>query len=706
MGESGRVCKVCLNTDFALAFDPSRWKTNGPDGKPLKYLDDRNIEHHPSIASLRASALQGCPTCLFFMEVLGQPLRLQEPEPWGKHEAIDSKKRKKAAKRQFDAARSHEEKLGPCVISAIGVRHIHQDLFPSDGAVAGFWYGSRGSARNSYKAVGVIASDSSPKSIGTRNLLNYTDTGLCREWLKQCQSEHHDCPPVSECNLPTRLIDVGEPSNYAQPRLVETRGQRGQYVTLSHCWGTSKPPSTTKANLSSRLSSIPLDSMPKTFRDAINIVRVLGYRYIWIDSYCIVQDDDTDWHRECATMAAVYSNCVVTLAAPFASDCHAGFSRGLHPIPAERWCDIPVHWPGATIPDQLRVIHPYDRFCGRVDWDESPLAKRAWVLQEHLLSPRWLYFGKDSLYFECPTAKFDEHLRVPLVLSKVIVGTYWDTPKDVLSFTTYEDGLKKWYDMIRTYSNLCLTSESDRLPALSGIASRFATKLGDEYIAGIWRRDLAFGLIFKVADPDSASRSMNPSSIPGPSWSWYSCDRRVEPLCSNHNRFTVKSSHGTYDRALFDSWICFGPLIEVISLSATPLGTNSFGAVRDAKLTVMGRLQSVWYSHGKVHSNEDGKVFGELSQDVAGTFEWDRTTKVFMLPIAICGNWVDDWDHARSWHALALKEVLSEPKTYLRIGLIHKLKYESREAFDSEDSPRWRVWKFLFTPELQQLHLV
>tara|TARA_R110002003_G_scaffold206_1_gene15740 strand:+ start:1482 stop:2342 length:861 start_codon:yes stop_codon:yes gene_type:complete len=280
------------------------------------------------------------------------------------------------------------------------------------------------------------------------------------------------------------------------------------------------------------------------------------------------------------------------------------------------------------------------------------------------------------------------------------------TSKDVLSFSTHGDGLSRWYRMIGKYSNMCLTYGSDRLPALSGIASRFATKLGDEYIAGMWRRDLVFGLIFKVADPGSAFRSMNPSSIPGPSWSWYSCDRRVRPLIGSHDRFTVKSSHGTYDRALFNSYKCFGPLIEVISLSATPLGTNSFGAVRDAKLTVMGRLQTVWYSDGHVHSNEDGGVFGELSQDVAGTFEWDRRTKVFMLPIAICGDWVDDWLPRSLWHALALTEVLSEPKTYLRIGYIHELKNERHIAVDPEHPSRWKVWNCLFTPELQQLHLV
>lgn len=253
---------------------------------------------------------------------------------------------------------------------------MHEKLASPKDAVAGFRYGPTygflGTA-----AIGLIASASSPDCIGTRNQLNCTDTGLCREWLKQCHTEHHTCPPISNRSLQTRLIDVGEPITGIDPKLIETGGQQGQYITLSHCWGQSKPPSTTKTNLSSHMSSMPLQSMPKTFRDAVKLVRLLGHRYLWIDSYCIIQDDEADWHRECASMAAIYSNCVVTLASPYASDCNAGFSRGLHPIRAETWCDIPVHWPGLTTPDFIRAIHPYNWNCGLGDWDRSPLATRA-----------------------------------------------------------------------------------------------------------------------------------------------------------------------------------------------------------------------------------------------------------------------------------------------------------------------------------------
>lgn len=114
-----------------------------------------------------------------------------------------------------------------------------------------------------------------------------------------------------------------------------------------------------------------------------------------------------------------------------------------------------------------------------------------------------------------------------------------------MKFETYGEGLAKWYRMLYAYSNLCLTYENDRLPALAGIASLFAKKLNDEYIAGLWRKDLVFGLIFKVVGEDGAFRSRIPSATVGSSWSWYSCNRRVTMRISFDNRYTVASYNDT-----------------------------------------------------------------------------------------------------------------------------------------------------------------
>jgi hypothetical protein len=51
---------------------------------------------------------------------------------------------------------------------------------------------------------------------------------------------------------------------------------------------------TTTTNLEERKHSIPFDSMPLTFKDAIQITRELGIDHLWIDSLCIPQDSPED----------------------------------------------------------------------------------------------------------------------------------------------------------------------------------------------------------------------------------------------------------------------------------------------------------------------------------------------------------------------------------------------------------------------------
>jgi Heterokaryon incompatibility protein (HET) len=119
--------------------------------------------------------------------------------------------------------------------------------------------------------------------------------------------------------LPTRVIDVGLPEASTEPRLIISNGRDGAYITLSHCWGVpdpSKPPLlTTAANLSAMIKEIPLESMPLNYRDAVVTTRKLSFRYLWIDSLCIIQDSVEDWEAESAKMGEVYQNAQLTIAA-------------------------------------------------------------------------------------------------------------------------------------------------------------------------------------------------------------------------------------------------------------------------------------------------------------------------------------------------------------------------------------------------------
>lgn len=72
---------------------------------------------------------------------------------------------------------------------------------------------------------------------------------------------------------------------------------------------------TTKANIQQRSNGVLISGLPKSFQDAVNITRELGYGLIWIDRICIIQDDEQDWERESADMASIYMNAVLTLSA-------------------------------------------------------------------------------------------------------------------------------------------------------------------------------------------------------------------------------------------------------------------------------------------------------------------------------------------------------------------------------------------------------
>jgi hypothetical protein len=154
--------------------------------------------------------------------------------------------------------------------------------------------------------------------------------------------------------LPTRLLDVDPVAQTV--RLVDTASlslgisDGVPYVALSHCWGadTAVRCTTTRANEAERRRSIACGLLPKTFQDAILITRKLSFRYMWIDSLCIIQDDPSDWQHESSRMASVYQGAALTLAATDAEDGAGGcFLDVLDP-------PIPVRYRPGVAPALIR----------------------------------------------------------------------------------------------------------------------------------------------------------------------------------------------------------------------------------------------------------------------------------------------------------------------------------------------------------------
>jgi Heterokaryon incompatibility protein (HET) len=78
-------------------------------------------------------------------------------------------------------------------------------------------------------------------------------------------------------------------------------------------------------NYASCLEAISIASLTPLFQDAINFTKLIGMKYIWIDSLCIIQDYLEDWKRESKKMGLIYRRASFNIAAMSFED----GSRGL-----------------------------------------------------------------------------------------------------------------------------------------------------------------------------------------------------------------------------------------------------------------------------------------------------------------------------------------------------------------------------------------
>ncbi|KAG5751657.1 hypothetical protein H9Q70_005713 [Fusarium xylarioides] len=150
---------------------------------------------------------------------------------------------------------------------------------------------------------------------------------MIRGWIRDCIDYHEDCKVVSEDRpFPTRVVYVGDDDT--EPHLFIPRSEdRGRYIALSHCWGDVMPLKTTRATFAEFCQKVDFARFPKTFQEAMVVCRKLNIEYLWIDSLCIIQDDEHDWAVESPKMCDVYQNAYLTIAAAAAHNSSEGLFR-------------------------------------------------------------------------------------------------------------------------------------------------------------------------------------------------------------------------------------------------------------------------------------------------------------------------------------------------------------------------------------------
>lgn len=343
-------------------------------------------------------------------------------------------------------------------------------------------------------------------------------------WLRECRQTHQQsCAALRwSSENPTRLIKIV--SETALQLCTHFNGAQARYVALTYAWGSSsltdeeseaiQKGMTTCANVESRTASFSPSDLPATLRDALTLLRRMGVSYAWIDSVCIIQDAENgqDFALEAPKMHRYYGNALFTLAvcsnekatSPFLVD-RLAYSHTLLP------CHLRGRWLAPLSSPLSDVLH------------RSPLAQRAWTLQEEHLSPRILYWTPTRVYWSCAAAQHSE----TATQAPTVTRDASDTSRGFLKACrqgTLGPLHKEWMSLVTSYAQRDMTNISDRFAALSGLASRYQSSLAlrDTYLAGLWKSTLAHDLSWQVLN---ASR-LSPLR-PLPSWTWASL-----PLCT------------------------------------------------------------------------------------------------------------------------------------------------------------------------------
>ncbi|KAI1169730.1 heterokaryon incompatibility protein-domain-containing protein [Nemania sp. FL0916] len=369
--------------------------------------------------------------------------------------------------------------------------------------------------------------------------------------LETCIQEHSVCKQRPS-RPPKRLIYIQDPESSSVKVIKTSLNFNEPYVALSYCWGQGVCLKATKSNIQDMMAGISRANLPSVISDAIQITATLGFRYIWVDSLCIIQDDAQDWDEESSRMCAIYEGAYITIAASSSESADVPLTerhRRHEPIIFE-------YRQNTSSTSRNHPAPPIARLAAREECsygfhnedsarrpDREPLHDRGWTLQEAILSTRVVFFTPTELQWQCQAQQTCECLIPPPIKPDAIttrahiwersVGQTGPAPREREIYAA-------WDRIVERYTERLLTNPDDKLPALSGLAqlvqrsismpervenlevgaedgNRMQTERKLEYVAGLWTGDLIRGMLWgprnmTVQLPSSPVRGTTPTT--------------------------------------------------------------------------------------------------------------------------------------------------------------------------------------------------
>ncbi|KAK7978217.1 hypothetical protein PG996_004264 [Apiospora saccharicola] len=297
-----------------------------------------------------------------------------------------------------------------------------------------------------------------------------------------------------------RFVDV-ELGNLVEVRSMErTEKENLRYATLSYTWGAQKTVSMTiSRNYDSLKKSGSLSLRPDapfllspTIRDGTALAKSLGFRYVWIDALCIIQDSFQDWKSTAPLMHELYGNSSLNICGAAGDNANVGLL-------------------GTTYTPR-QVLQPIAQMSGMRIRD-STWNTRAWIFQERILSPRALIVVEDRVYFLCRKVTWPEDVDL-------------ETTDSIWSLEMHESPLqafkkipvRQYSDYVKLYSERRVTMVRERLMAFDGIATSLSTALASSFLYGPPCAYFDWAMLWDRAE--ASDRIKDSGSVVLPSWSW------------------------------------------------------------------------------------------------------------------------------------------------------------------------------------------
>lgn len=363
-----------------------------------------------------------------------------------------------------------------------------------------------------------------------------------RRWLHDCLENHNDCSVLKSKNEGVklsvlRLIDTKAKAvvEFLQHRLGDT-----SYVTLSYVWGTTQQLMLKRENLFQLQSAGSLSGLtPQTITDAMSFTSDMGYRYLWADVLCIIQDDDADKSSQIQIMGDIYKHSVVTIVAAAGHTSNAGLPGIRTPRTAVQH-KVQVE-PASTQQAPLWLMSTVMPLSGTTDpfpyTYHLPWHTRGWTLQEKVLSRRVFTFTGEQLLWSCRQSQRWEETDTETELASL----NWYSMDDAdLRLHTDPGHIAEGnlWTLVHNFSRRELCFDGDAYDAFSAILREYEEMNDEQFVWGMpvseGRFDSAlcwvsFDTIVRRQGLTTLPTTPLETRVPFPSWSWLGWKGKIGP---------------------------------------------------------------------------------------------------------------------------------------------------------------------------------